>query len=55
MDPYNAEYRQLLDRLQWADQRYRSTSHAPALSGIGKLVAGICAFNLFIRFCRCLC
>ncbi|MBR3059124.1 MAG: DnaJ domain-containing protein [Oscillospiraceae bacterium] len=55
MDPYNAEYRQLLDRLQWADQRYRSVSHAPALSGIGRLVAGICAFNLLIRFCRCLC
>ena len=55
MDPYNAEYQQFLGRLQWADQRYRSVSRAPALSGIGRLVAGICAFNLLIRFCRCLC
>ena len=55
MDPYNAEYQQFLNRLQWADQRYRSVSRAPALSGIGRLVAGICAFNLLIRFCRCLC
>lgn len=55
LDPFNPEYQQFLSRIQWADQRYRSTSHAPALSGIGKLVAGICAFNLFIRFCRCLC
>ena len=55
LDPFNPEYQQFLSRIQWADQRYRSVSHAPALSGIGKLVAGICAFNLFIRFCRCLC
>ena len=55
MDPYNPEYQQFLGRIQWADQRYRSVSHAPALSGIGRLVAGICAFNLLIRFCRCLC
>ena len=55
MDPYNTEYQQFLGRLQWADQSYRSVSRAPALSGIGRLVAGICAFNLMIRFCRCLC
>ena len=55
LDPFNPEYQQFLSGLQWADQRYRSNSRAPALSGIGRLVAGICAFNLMIRFCRCLC
>ena len=55
MEPFNQEYQQLLSRLQWADQGYRSASHAPALNHLGRLVVGICAFNLMLRFCRCLC
>ena len=51
----NQEYASLLQRLQWADQGYRNVSRAPVLNGLGKLVAGICAFNLVLRFCRCLC
>ena len=54
MDPFNEEYQQLLSRIRWADERYRSTSSAPAVSGLGKLVAGICVFNLLTRLCcRC--
>ena len=55
MDPFNQEYANLLQRLQGADQGYRSASRAPALSGIGRLVAGICAFNLVLRLCGCFC
>ena len=55
MDPFNPEYQQLLSSLQWADQRYRSTSQSPVLGGIGKLVAGICVVNMLLRFCNCLC
>ena len=51
LEPFNQEYQQLLSRLQWADQGYRSVSQAPVLSGIGRLVAGLCAFNLVTRLC----
>ena len=55
LDPYNREYQQLLSQIQWADQSYRSVSHAPVFAGVGRLVAGICAFNLILRLCRCFC
>ena len=55
MDPFNPEYRQLLSQIQWADQSYRSVSRAPAVSGIGRLLVGVLAFNLLLRFCRCFC
>jgi len=55
MEPFNREYAEFLQRLQWADQGYRSASRAPALNSLGKLAAGICFFNLVLRFCRCLC
>ena len=55
MEPFNREYVELLQRLQWAEQGYRSASRAPALNSLGKLAAGICFFNLMLRLCRCIC
>ena len=55
MDPFDAEYQQFLSSLQYGDRQYRTVSTAPVFGGIGRLVAGICAFNLLLRFCRCLC
>ena len=55
MEPFNTEYQQCLSRIQYGDRQYRTVSHAPVFGGFGRLVAGICAFNLLIRFCRCLC
>lgn len=55
LDPFNPEYQQFLQSIQWAEQSYRSVSRAPVFGGVGRLVAGICAFNLVLRFCRCFC
>ena len=51
MDPFDPEYQELLSRIQWADERYRSTSRAPGHISLGKMVAGICVINALTRIC----
>ena len=54
LEPGNEAYRALLARMQQGGAAYRTATRVPAVSGIGKIIAGICAAELVCRFCSCL-
>lgn len=51
LEPDNAAYRQLLERLQQGRQAYQRRSQAPALLSLGKVIAGICIADMLCNYC----
>ena len=50
-DPNNLEYRQLLQRLQYAGQTYRQTGRRYGMSGLDSTCTWLCLGNLLLSCC----
>lgn len=50
-DPNNLEYRQLLQRLQYAGQTYRQTGRRYGMSGLDNTCTWLCLGNLLLSCC----